>query len=52
MNRFIGFVLRILSLILIGLIAMSRSIGIPVWGSVLMLVASFALFFFSAKMMK
>jgi len=52
MNKFIGFVLRILSLILIGLIAMSRSIGIPMWGSVAMLAVSFALFFASTKFMK
>ena len=52
MNKGIGFILRILSLVLVGLIAMSSSIGIPLWGSFLMLFASFALFFVSTKMMK
>jgi len=52
MNKAVGFVLRMISLIMIGLIAVSRSVGIPVWGSVLMLIVSFVCFFLSAKALK
>ena len=52
MNKAVGFILRMISLIMIGLIAVSRSAGIPVWGSVLMLVVSFVCFFLSTKALK
>ena len=52
MNKAVGFILRMISLIMIGLIAMSRSMGVPVWGSVLMLIVSFVCFFLSTKALK
>lgn len=52
-NKALGFVLRIISLILLGLMAYGNSVGLfPLVVSIPMLVVSFALFFVSTKMMK
>lgn len=53
MNRFLGFILRILALVLLALMAYGNSVGLfPTWVSVPMLVVSFVCFFISTKMMK
>jgi len=52
MNKAVGFILRMISLIMIGLIAISRTAGIPAWGSILMLVVSFVCFFLSTKALR
>ena len=52
MNKVVGFILRIISLIMIGLIAVANSAGIPMWASVLMLLVSFVCFFLSTKALR
>ena len=52
-NRLIGFILRMISLVLLGLMAYGNSVGLfPPWASIPMLIVSFALFFVSTKMMR
>ena len=53
MNKGVGFILRMISLILLGLMAYGNSVGLfPMAVAILMLVVSFALFFLSTKMMR
>ena len=51
-NKLLGFVLRIVSLALIALIALSGSMGLPKVASILMLIVSFACFFLSTKLIR
>ena len=52
-NKFVGFILRMVSLVLLGLMAYGNSVGLfPAWAPIPMLIVSFALFFVSTTMMR
>lgn len=53
MNKAVGFILRMISLILLGLMAYGSSVGLfPKWVSIPMLAVSFVCFFLSTKALK
>jgi len=53
MNKAVGFILRMISLILLGLMAYGNSVGLfPTWASIPMLIVSLVCFFFSTKALR
>ena len=53
MNKAVGFLLRMISLILLGLMAYGNSVGLfPMWVSIPMLLVSIVCFFLSTKALR